>query len=187
MTRAVAFFRNVNLGRPPSPSRPMLEQAFVDAGADSAVSFLTNGTVVFDAAEAEAVVAAACGLLSRRCGLAEPAFVRTMRALERLVAVDRFATVRAEVHECVVTFLSPRARFPATAPRVTPRGDVEVLGFTTSEVFSVTRVVGRSPGSPNAFLEKALARPATTRNWNTVNRLVSKFSALPGRAAQRNR
>ena len=43
-------------------------------------------------------------------------------------------------------------------------------------VFSVVRVVGRSPGSPNAFLEKLLGLPATTRVWNTVVRLVDKHA-----------
>jgi hypothetical protein len=34
---------------------------------------------------------------------------------------------------------------------------------------------GRTPGRPNVFLEARFGRPATTRNWNTVVRLVRKF------------
>ncbi|MBL8957307.1 MAG: DUF1697 domain-containing protein [Myxococcaceae bacterium] len=174
-TRSVAFFRNVNLGRPPCPSKVELERAFFDAGAEVAFSFLTNGTVVFDARSPERVLELARARLAAR-GLREPAFLRTLRALRRLVARDPFSAVnRADVHECSVTLLDVAARFPRSAPRVTPRRDVEVLGFTRSEVFSLSRVVGRSPGSPNAFLEKLLGLPATTRNWNTVVRVVKKF------------
>jgi uncharacterized protein (DUF1697 family) len=42
-----AFFRNLNLGRKNCPSKAQLEQAFLDAGAREASSFLTNGTLVF--------------------------------------------------------------------------------------------------------------------------------------------
>jgi len=38
----------------------------------------------------------------------------------------------------------------------------------------VSRIIGRSQGSPNAFLEKLLGLPTTTRAWNTVVRLVDK-------------
>ena len=42
-----AFFRNVNLGQLSNPSRAQLERAFTAAGAAAAMSFLTNGTIVF--------------------------------------------------------------------------------------------------------------------------------------------
>jgi len=42
-------------------------------------------------------------------------------------------------------------------------------------VLSVSRWVGLSAGSPNAWLERVLREPATTRNWRTVVRLVEKY------------
>ena len=42
-----AFLRNVNLGRPNSPTRAQFEAAFLASGAASAASFLVNGTLVF--------------------------------------------------------------------------------------------------------------------------------------------
>ena len=45
--RYAAFLRNVNLGRPNSPTRAQFEEAFLVSGALSAESFLVNGTLVF--------------------------------------------------------------------------------------------------------------------------------------------
>jgi len=176
--RHVAFFRNLNLGRPRSPTRQQFEQAFLDAGASEATSFLTNGTLVFSCAgraNPQRLLAAARKRLAAACGLVEPAFVRTLEHIADLVVSDPFAQVdRNAVHECCVTFLHPAAAIP-TAPVHSPRRDVEVLGFTQGEALSLSRKVGRSPGSPNALLEKLLGVPATTRNWNTLVRLVHKY------------
>jgi len=81
--RFAVFLRNVNLGRPRSPSKLQFEQAFLDAGATQAASFLVNGTLVFDApaTRGKAVVRAATARLHEVCGLVEPAFLRRVDEL----------------------------------------------------------------------------------------------------------
>jgi uncharacterized protein (DUF1697 family) len=175
-----AFFRNLNLGRPNCPSRVQLEQAFLDAGAHAAASFLTNGTLVFAAgprAKPEVLLRKAAKHLHVACGLVEPGFVRSVPYLAALVASAPFAGLDTRmVYECCVTFLHHDAQAPGPLPLQSKRQDLELFASTGREVFSLSRVVGNSPGSPNAFLEKLLALPATTRNWNTVSRLVAKYA-----------
>ena len=65
-------------------------------------------------------------------------------------------------------------------PFVTARGDLELLRAEDTHVLSVSRWVGKSAGSPNAWLERTLGEPATTRNWRTVVRLVEKYSPIDG-------
>ncbi len=179
VARYAAFFRNVNLGRPSSPTRAQLEAAFLESGAASAWSFQVNGTLVFTlapGARPRAVAARACAAMRAGCGLREPVFVRRVDELAALVASAPFAGVQAQGRDaCCVTWLdSPRAALPAL-PFVTPRGDVELLAATGSEVLSVSRWIGKSAGSPNALLERLLDASATTRNWRTLVRLVEKY------------
>jgi uncharacterized protein (DUF1697 family) len=176
----VAFFRNVNLGRPHCPTRAQLEAAFLEAGAVSANSFLVNGTLVYACprdARPRALAARARALLRTRCGLREPVFVRSVALLATLVARRPFAGVVAEGRDtCCVTFLqSHKPPLPA-APCAALRGAVEFLAFDGSEAFSVARLAGSGIGSPNAVLERLLDAPATTRAWRTIERLVSKYS-----------
>jgi len=176
------FFRNLNLGRANCPDKAQLEAAFLDAGADSAASFLTNGTLVYSAspATAQQVLARAVGLLERRCGLKEPAFVRTIDYLAALVATDPFAGIdRASVYEFCVSFLHSPQVTPPTLPLASPTRNVELVAVTPAEVLSLSRKFGASPGSPNAFLEKRLGSPLTTRAWNTIARLVRKHRPPP--------
>jgi len=179
--RSVAFFRNLNLGRPNAPTREQLEAAFLDAGAARATSFLVNGTLVFDVPRGErprALASRACALMRARCGLREPAMVRTLAELEALVASAPFAGVSVAAPDfACATFLGGHREALPALPLVTPRGDIEFVAATGAEVLSVARVVGRAAGSPNAWLERTLRGPATTRAWRTVERLVKKFSA----------
>jgi len=177
--RYAAFLRNVNLGRPGSPTRAQFEEAFLAAGATSAASFLVNGTLVFGVAPGarpRALASRAGAHLRARCGLREPMFVRAVSELAALVASDPFAGHRAEGRDALcITFLgAPRQPLPAL-PLVTPRGDLELLRSDDTHVLSISRWVGKSGGSPNAWLERHLGEAATTRNWRTVVRLVEKF------------
>ncbi len=176
--RYAAFLRNVNLGRPGSPTRAQLEAAFLESGAATAASFQVNGTLVFTlapGARPRAVASRACAAMARSCGLREPVFVRSVAELRALVDADPFAGQVAEgLDACCLTLLgAPRTALPAL-PLATPRGDLELLGHDDTHVFSVSRWRGKSGGSPNAWLEKHLGEPATTRNWRTIVRLVDK-------------
>lgn len=177
--RYAAFFRNLTLGRARCPNKTQFEQAFLEAGAREAASFLTNGTLVFAAgarASPQRLLQRASKLLEASCGLVEPGFIRSLPELIQLLATEPFAAVdRSSVYECCVSFLHPDAQPPGTVPLMSSRGDVEVLRFTAGEALSLSRKIGKSPGSPNAFLEKLLGLPATTRSWSTVTRLVGKF------------
>jgi uncharacterized protein (DUF1697 family) len=175
-----AFFRNLNLGRLNCPTRTQLEAAFTAAGADGASSFLTNGTVVFAArssCQAARILSLACQTLQTECGLKEPAYIRSLAALAELAALDPFAAIDPDqVYERCVSFLHADSITPATLPLESKRRDVEILRFTASEALSVSRKIGNSPGSPNAFLERLLGLPATTRSWSTLMRLLQKHS-----------
>jgi uncharacterized protein (DUF1697 family) len=177
-----AFFRNLNLGRPPAPTRSVLEAAFTDAGAVAPCSFLTNGTVVFEAgspAKAARILKAAQATL-RRDGFDEPAALRDVDGLAALVASDPLAGVALDdVHAPCATFVIGAPPYEASLPATNARGDVRVVSWHDGMLLSLTYQLGASAGSPNAFVERTLGVPATTRVWNTVVRLVRKHAGTP--------
>lgn len=176
--RFVTFYRNMNLGQPRSPTRPQLETALAEAGAEAPQSFQTNGTVVFGAtslAAARAIVEAASASLARVCGLREPAFTIALEPLVALFHEAPFAGVETQaLREFNATFMPDEALVRLTAPLTSPRGDVEVLRVTPFVALSASRRVGAGTGSPTPFLEKLLGAPATTRGWGTIERLVRR-------------
>jgi len=175
--RYVAFFRNVNLGQKGCPNKTGFEAAFTGCGAKWAQSFLTNGTLVFAApsdAAARRILRAARASLAASCGLEEPVFLRRLEQMARLVAGDPFAKVdRRGVYRFCVSFFDGKVT-PRGLPRSSNRGDVEVVRLTGGELLSIVRKIGSGPGSPTLLLEQSLGRPATTRVWNTLVRLVAR-------------
>jgi uncharacterized protein (DUF1697 family) len=165
----------------------VLEAAFTEAGAINPCSFLTNGTVVFEAgspAKAARILKAAQATL-RRDGFDEPAALRDMAGLAALVASDPLAGVALDdVYAPCATFLigtpADGVSLPSTNAKGDMRvGDVRVVSWHDGMLLSLTYKLGTSAGSPNAFVERTLNVPATTRVWNTVVRLVRKHAATP--------
>lgn len=171
-----AFFRNTNLGRVGSPTRPQLEQAFSDAGATTASSFQVNGTLVFEASSPEAaqiVFRAAAATLGAIAGLREPGCVRSLSVLGRLPWSEVFAAVNpAEVHELTVSFACGTVARGLTLPQATARQDAVVLWLAQGNALSITRKVMSGPGSPNLLLERLTGVPFTSRSLGTIRRLL---------------
>ncbi|MFL6635175.1 MAG: DUF1697 domain-containing protein [Massilia sp.] len=177
-----AFFRNLNLGRPPAPTRAVLEAAFTEAGAVNPCSFLTNGTVVFETgtpARASRILKAVQATL-RRDGFDEPAALRDVAGLAALVASDPLAGVALDdVYAPCATFLIGSPAEDVPCPSTNAKGDVRVVSWHDGMLLSLTYQRGGTAGSPNAFVERTLGVPATTRVWNTIVRLVGKHAATP--------
>jgi hypothetical protein len=116
----------------------------------------------------------------RRDGFDEPAALRDVAGLAALVASDPLAGVEMDdVYAPCATFLIGMPAGDAALPSTNPKGDVRVVSWHDGMLLSLTYKRGSSPGSPNAFVERVLDVPATTRVWNTVVRLVRKHAATP--------
>jgi uncharacterized protein (DUF1697 family) len=178
-THAV-FFRNLNLGRPGKPDRAQLEAAFAAAGARAVVSFLSTGNIVFGAAgdaRARRIVHAARVQLKYVCGFDEPACLRRLSTLARLVRSDPFAGVApGSVFQTAVSFFDRNKFAVLDLPLRSARGDIDVLRIEDGVAFSLIRLVNERPGNVNTLLEKLLGGSVTTRNWNTVLRLVARYA-----------
>jgi uncharacterized protein (DUF1697 family) len=175
--RSVAFIRGVMVGRQ-GLTRDVLLRAFRDAGADEPVSHLATGNVSFGyAGSTVALQRSLEEAIASIVGHREPVFVRSVAALRREIAKDPFADPPFDdVYERCVSFIDVSAKALAL-PMTSPRGDAVVFAARSREVFSVTRKVDGRPGSPMLLIERALGRRVSTRNWNTIERIVRKHES----------
>jgi uncharacterized protein (DUF1697 family) len=171
-TRHVAFIRNVMIGRA-GLHRDVLLKIFADAGAREARSHLATGNVSFDwdGPELTQLVDATQVGIERTMGRFEPVFVRSVAALRSSVQSLPFQIppIRDVGHRCV-TFTE--SSVPLELPMVSSREDAYVFGSGGTDWFSVTRLVDGRGGNINRMIERALSCAATTRNWNTIERIV---------------
>jgi len=167
----VALFRNVNLGHDGSPSGAVLLEAF--GGASAATSFQTNGTVVFEADDPDAVARRARACLGAD-GFRQHFAVRFMQDIASLVRSIPSADPAEGIYRLMVSFYDARNIPKLMIPLRSPDGLVEVPGISESWAWSACWKPRNMAGNVTGLLESLLDVPVTTRTVSTLERLVRK-------------
>jgi uncharacterized protein (DUF1697 family) len=185
--RYVAFLRGINVGGHKPLKMADLRAAFQGLGFQEVRTVLASGNVVFDTAptggareeEIAALGARIEAGLGQVFGYTVRLAVRRLSDLERLAASDPFKSLAVTPDtRLYATFLSHPVK---NGTRISPDWRVANLRLaliTPGEVLSAIRL---SPGWGTtelmAFLEKEFGPGVTTRNWNTVTRIIGHRDA----------
>ncbi len=172
-SRHVAFIRYVMIGRE-GLHRDVLLGIFADAGAIEPRSHLATGNVSFEwnASSLAGLIEATQTGIERTIGRFEPVFVRSVVALQRSIQSLPFRDppISDVGHRCV-TF-TEKSVAHLELPIVSSREDAYIFAADGTDLMSVTRLIDGRGGNVNRMIEKALSCAATTRNWNTIERIV---------------
>jgi uncharacterized protein (DUF1697 family) len=167
--RYAALLRGVNLGGHNRVPMAELRRAVEALGYDDVATYVQSGNVVFStASKPEAAMARTLErAIERSCRLDVTVLVRSASQLARLQQDNPFLARRREPTTLHVTFLA--ARPSAAARRDLPDGEgPDQLVVHGREVYLwCPKGYGRTKLT-NAWFERRLGVPATTRNWRTV-------------------
>ena len=176
-SRYAAFLRGVNVGGHAPIKMAALKMVFESRGFRGVRTVLASGNVIFEggAKDAESLARKIGTGLKKAFGMDIGVMVRSLDDLARLRKTQPFAgiTVTPAIR-FYVTFLSAKAKRPAiTIPYATPRQELRILGATATEVFCVVDLA-KGKGTPEAMaiLEREFGSDLTTRNWNTVLKVL---------------
>jgi uncharacterized protein (DUF1697 family) len=176
MAEYFAFLRGINVSGQKLIKMTDLTKIFTDAGFNNIKTFIQSGNIVFDARvkDANAVEEKLEKVLAKSLGYPVEAFVKSAEELRQMVDMQPFAGFDDDSDvKKYVTFT--RQKLPASVkiPLLSPTGDVELFRIAGNTIFSLAHPAkdGRY-GFPNGFIEKIFRIPATTRNWNTVCKMV---------------
>lgn len=157
---------------PTNAKMTALKDAFEAAGFTDVKTILGSGNVVFSARAASeaSLEQRAEAAMSVRLGRAFPTIVREGEALQAIVAADPYADFPLVTGaKRVVTFLRAKPKARLTLP--IELDGAHILRLRGREVFSAYFV---SPKGPvfMTLIEKTLGKEATTRTWETVERIA---------------
>jgi uncharacterized protein (DUF1697 family) len=174
MKTFISMLRGVNVSGQKTIRMAELKSLYEAEGFEQVGTYVQSGNVVFKTAQSDAAVLAALiqAQIERSFGFSVFVFVRDLEDFRRILRSNPFLTGRNEdPTKLHVTFLhhSPSpARWKDLKP---PPGETDEFFPGEKELFLFCpNGYGRTKLS-NAFFEKKLGMPATTRNWNTVNAL----------------
>ena len=174
MTRHVAFLRAVNVGGRVVRMADLTKRLGA-LGLQDVSTFIASGNVCFTAlGEPDALAKRIESELLDWLGYPVAVMVRTWAELEALAASNPFRGVaRAPDAKLYVTFLWEPPTKKVRLPRVSEKEGLRLFRITGREAFMVAeRLASGKFGVPNLPIEKELGVPATTRNWNTILRML---------------
>ncbi len=177
MPKYVALLRGINVGGNKKVPMKDLSAALAKAGYTEVKTLLNSGNVVFQAPKQGAAMLekALSALIEKRFGFPVPVLVREMAALEALHGNNPFKGIPVtEKTRLYVTFLADAPRSSLKLPYVSPDKEFRILSLVGRELISVLTVSDdRGSVDAMAIVEKEFGKNVTTRNWNTIEKLLA--------------
>jgi uncharacterized protein (DUF1697 family) len=186
MIKYAAFLRGINVGGV-TVKMDKLKKTFETLGFKNVKTLLASGNVLFaaPAASESTLVNKIEKKLETAFGREIGVLVRKIKELQRLAEADPFAGIKVTPQtRLYVTFLAEKNKSRLKIPHETPDKNVGIIRATDREVHSVVML---SPTSRTvdlmSLLEKEFGRKVTTRNWNTIEKILkASKSNPPGKA-----
>jgi uncharacterized protein (DUF1697 family) len=180
-TRYAALLRGINVGGAKKVPMAELRALLEDLGHDAVGTYLQSGQAVFgsDRGDEESLAAEVRDAIEEHFGFAVDVIVRDHAYLRAVAEACPFPAAELEARQLHVTYFSA----PVTAERF---AQIDRAAFHPGEFRLGDRALYlyAPDGLGRSKLAEALARPrvtkgviATTRNWNTVVKLVELTGA----------
>jgi len=181
MVAYVAMLRGINVSGKNKIKMTDLQTLFVGLGHTDVTTYIQSANVVFrsSAKSAAAMTAAIEQRITRELGFDVPVVIRSKVALAKVIAANPFAVNqvgRVDLAKVHVTFLAKKpqaALVRALSEHESPPDEFRISGpdvyLHCPRGYGITKL-------NNTFWERKLKVGATTRNWNTVTKLLELAS-----------
>lgn len=176
MIKYVAFLRGINVGGHKLIKMTDLARFFSAMGFGKVKTYIVSGNVLFETAEtnSDALTRKVETGLHKALGYEVAVILRTISELEALVEQDPFKQLGADADvKKYVTFLAEKHQSKLKVPVLSPKKDWEIIHLNPREVFIVAHPVTGRYGESMGAIEKEFGKSVTTRNWNTVVKILA--------------
>jgi len=177
LTKYVAFLRGINVGGHKPVKMEELKKAFESIGFQKVKTLLASGNVLFETSETDTdnLIKRIEEKLEKEFGHEIGVLLRTIEEIQNLADADPFKNIKVtQQTRFYVTFLSEKPESALTIPYESIEKDIKIVHVSASEVCSfITLSPNRGTSDLMSVLEKEFGRKVTTRNWNTVTKILN--------------
>ena len=173
MKSYLTFLRGINVSGQKIILMQELAILFESFGFNNIKTYLQTGNVLFDSDETDSdkIIKIIDDGIFKELGYSVTVILRTKQEILDIVDSNPFKDYDGDV-KYYLTFLAETPKQPPTLPIRMNDIENEVFKFENNNVFTVGFNVKGRYGFPNVFIEKEFGVPATTRNWNTILRIL---------------
>lgn len=180
MIKYVALLRGINVGGSKLIKMPELCRIFTSLGLKNVKTYIQSGNVLFDSAKTDsaALTKQIEKGIHEAVGFEVPVVLRTVPELEAIIKLNPFKKVSAADAKLYVSFLVEKHKSQLTLPFLSAKKDCEFIHLSPREVFTVAYALPTArPAEFMTLIEKEFGKGVTTRNWNTVVKIVALAAA----------
>jgi uncharacterized protein (DUF1697 family) len=174
MNRYVAFLRGVNVSGQKIIKMEVLREVLAGAGLNDVKTHIQSGNILFTTGHREnQVILSIENLIEETFGFRTDVILRRLNDIEAIVNTNLFSTLQSDDGaKYYITFLKHEYTQPLEIPLFSKNKDVEIINQTQTALISISRQFKGNYGFPNGFIEKLTGIPATTRNPNTLEKIL---------------
>ncbi|MCX6121729.1 MAG: DUF1697 domain-containing protein [Ignavibacteriales bacterium] len=177
MTKYAAFLRGINVGGHKPVPMQKLKKALESLHFKNVQTLLASGNVVFEAPPIDTIALEQKleAKLQKTFGMKIGVLIRTMEELQSLNESQPFKGIDVTPEtRLYVTFFSEKPKNRLKIPYTSPDKSYKILYISGREVCSVLILSSNSQTTDlMKVLEKEFGRKVTTRNWNTIVRVLA--------------
>lgn len=171
----VLLLRGINVGGK-MVKMESLKKMLEDMGFSNVKTVLNCGNVIFESEQTslEHLRQTIEVSFEKTFGFIVQTIIRTADDIQKLVKSNPFEGVSVTKDtRLYITFLSEKSHSLLKTPYISPEKDLQILRITNSEICAIITVsTNRNTTDMMGFFEKEFGKKITTRNWNTVLKLV---------------
>lgn len=171
-----AFLRGINVGGNKKVPMAYLKKCLEKLGFKNVKTLLNSGNVVFETSKTKPEVLRKNieAQIEKTFGFPSSTIIRSLEELQKLIDSDPFKGMKVTpATRLYITFLSEKPKTKLKIPYTSPDKNFKILRASNTEVCSWL-VVTADRGSVDAMgmIEKEFGKNVTTRNWNTVEKML---------------
>jgi len=176
MTKFVALLRGINVGGNKMVKMDDLKKWFAALGFKNVKTILATGNVLFESTDDDeaALAKKIADKLKAELGHEVGTQIRSIEEIQKLADGNPFKKINLTPEtRLYITFLPEKPKSKMKIPYTSPEKDFRILEVTNREICSVVDLnLGRGTVEAMGILEKEFGKNITTRNWNTVEKIL---------------
>ncbi len=174
MKKYIAFLRAINVGGTKAIKMDGLRKMFESFGYANVQTYIQSGNVIFEAKESAGLEGKIEKQLEKALGYKVETFLRTMDELAKIVSQPAFEPQGHETLHVVFLRNSQSMDKKSEQKLLSLRSEADDFVVKGSEVYNLRRDRDKSIFSNN-LIEKVLKVEGTTRNLNTLRKIMEKL------------
>ena len=175
MERYIAFLRGINVSGHKLIKMDALRKVLADEGLADVKTYIQSGNVLFssDILDTDRLIHTLENLIEQHFGFRTDVILRNQKEIESVLnSLELIKLHSEEDRKYYITFTKEKFPIHLEAPFFSKNNDVEIIYHNSEDFISVSTAFKGIYGFPNSFIEKLTGISATTRNPNTLEKIL---------------